>query len=254
MSLSTEAVKDGAGGKHLATPREDEVDGIDPALSLDANIAAVRTTGEDAGRSAGAGLAAVRSFELVSEVTSGEIEAAIRSEVRAVLIGASVEVHRADDLFALISDTIIVGVFEAPEVGRRNDVECTVVPESTFWHSHLVRKDGALVENAVPIGVEESAHKARKFLLDLRPGGEVASITLGDVEAASIIEAGHHGIFHQWWCGSDADLETVGDFKGGRYEFRRSILCAREQCPENQCADDQSIRPCEELARTDRGR
>ena len=248
VPLATKAVEDGAGGKHLAAPGEDDLHGIDPALTLDAHVAAIGPARKHPGRATGSGLASVTPFKFVSKVTAGEIESPVGTEVGAVLIGAAVEFHGPENLLALVRDSVVIGVFKSPKVGRGDDVEGALVPEPAFRHGHLVREDGAPIENAIAIGVDQTANEAGQYLLDLCPGGQVASVTFRDVETTPIVEACHHGIAHERRGGGQRYLKSIRNGEWWRSKHDSLVLCRERQRPEEQSGGDQSTRTCESLA------
>ena len=88
------------------------------------------------------------------------------------------------------------------------------MPAARPGEGHLVGEDGALVEDAVAVGVLEPDDPVRRVLEQLGRGRFSAG-GIGDVQPAAIIEARHDRPFDQRRSRDPLDDEAVGDVDRG---------------------------------------
>ena len=92
------------------------------------------------------------------------------------------------------------------------------MPEGSLGHDHLVGKDGALVKDAIPVGVFEHPHEARALLEQL---GflQVLPIAFGDEHASFGVDCGEHRVLDKRRGGDQFDGEFLIDDQLGLLEL-----------------------------------
>ena len=160
---------------------------------------------------------------LLGEGPFGPVEIAIRTEVGAMhVVGTAGERAAFPPFFALVRNTVAVGVGEFPDARRTGDVKGSVVPETALREHHLVGEHDRFFEASVAVCVFQT-HDAvgwvRKLLVRLlvRAGG------IRDVEPALVIETGADRPLHQRWACYELDLKTIRNSERlrGEFELRR---------------------------------
>ena len=84
------------------------------------------------------------------------------------------------------------------------------MPEGSFRHDHLIGKDGALVKDAISIGVFKHPHESRSLLQQLGLL-QVLPVAFGDEHASLRVEGGEHRMFDERRSGDQLDGESIID-------------------------------------------
>ena len=121
--------------------------------------------------------------------------------------------------FALLGDSVIVGVGELPDLRRRGDVQRAVKPQRSLWKHELVGIDRALVKPSVAISIFESPDAVGAFFA-LHVDVFVRAAGIGDVQPSTLVEIGAHGAVDQRLPGDVLHNQAVGDSELVTVEFK----------------------------------
>src|SRR3954454_2388106 len=102
-----------------------------------------------------------------------------------VLIFSRVLRKTSEDQFLLVSDGVVVRVFEIPDIRRRADEDAAVVTDHCRRPGQPFGKNGALIKVTIAVRVFEQSNASEPFIATLR-----IIAHLNDVEPAVFVE-GH---------------------------------------------------------------
>ena len=92
------------------------------------------------------------------------------------------------------------------------------MPEGSLRHDHLVGKDGALVKDAISIGIFKHPDKSRSLLQQLGLL-QVLPVAFGDEHASLRVEGGEHRMLDKRRGGGELDGEPLIDDQLGSLEL-----------------------------------
>ncbi len=152
---------------------------------------------------------AVTIFYFMREPSRKPINSSVWSKTSAVhVVGNSRHRKTAGKNFTFVRDAIAVGVLQPPEIGRRRNINRTVVPDDALWENHFIREHRALVKNAIAIRVFETADAVRRIFQKFR-SGKIRAGGICDIQTPAIIKTPEHGTLQQWRPGDAFDDETI---------------------------------------------
>ena len=82
------------------------------------------------------------------------------------IIRATCQSLALEPLDAHIRDTVVVGVGQLPDAGRRGDIDGALKPHHALGQHHFIGERNALVEAPVAVAVFEP-HNTMRFLFEL---------------------------------------------------------------------------------------
>src|SRR3954467_5578933 len=100
-------------------------------------------------------------IEAVEQTLNVEPSTAIAGIIRALS-------EACEDELLFVGDAVAVGVFEIPDVGRTSDEEAAIVVKEGGGPRKVFCEDGALIEVAVAIAIDQETNAAETFVAALR--------------------------------------------------------------------------------------
>ncbi len=169
------------------------------------------------------------------------VDPTIGSAERAVdVVGAAGERLALEPLFALVGHAVAVGVGEFPDAGGRADKERAIEPHQALGQHQLVGVDGALVIDAVVVGIFQ-ADDAVGLVDDLFGDRIIRAGRLGHVQSAAVVEVGHDRPLDQRRPGGQFERESVGQRERVAAELHlacppRTVRCRQQGQDKQQAA------------------
>ena len=156
-----------------------------------------------------------------SRTSPGPVNAVIERPFQAV--GQALNVRDAEafqDVFALISDAVAVGVFQIPQGRGGDDKDATVKAADRLWPGQLVGKDRAAVHLAIAVGIFQQADGAKAFRL---PFDVLFRPLFGEERVVAHLDDIHTSVF------IERSVDRVDDIRFGCDQFQRETALQFER-------------------------
>src|SRR5436190_1535108 len=116
---------------------------------------------QSAHRSAGA-------VDAVVEAPVETIEQTLNVKAATAIVGIIRTLGKAgEDKLLFVRDAVVVGVLEIPNIGSGADEEAAIIPKQRRGPWEVFGENGALVEVAVAVGVDQEANAPQPFVAPL---------------------------------------------------------------------------------------
>ena len=153
---------------------------------------------------------------------AGSADLVVEGPEQVIGDGLDVEFTEAtEDAPACFGDAIVIGVLEPPEVGSGCDKDAVFPDYDTGGPGKIAGEDGAAVEDAVVIVIDEQADFpdgqigcAFDVWLIGRFIGVGVVVHFDDEQAAIFIEGGGDGVGGQWFRGNELQCELLLEPEG----------------------------------------